>query len=159
MEKYSSDSEARFGCKGKKNFWFGCKRRVSMDMSGGLINKVAVTPANVSDHKVLEEVCPDGGMVFDDKAYCVEEAQQTLLAKGCHSGVIFRNNLKAKDRDKDRWLSAVRMPFEGVFARVNKKARYRGVAKNLFQVLMQALVFNLKRMIRIVAKPIPLIAG
>ncbi|MDI6809900.1 MAG: transposase [Candidatus Eisenbacteria bacterium] len=159
VEKYSSDGEARFGCKGKKNFWFGYKRHVSVDMSGGLISKVAVTPANVSDHKVLEEVCPDGGMVFADKAYCVAEAQTTLSAKGCHSGVILKNNMKAKDRDKDRWLSAVRMPFEGVFARINKKARYRGVAKNLFQVLMQALAFNLKRLIRIVAEPIPLIAG
>jgi len=159
VEKYSSDSEARFGCKGEKNFWFGYKRHVSVDMSGGLISKVAVTPANVSDHQVLEEICPEGGMVFGDKAYCVAEAQATLSAKGCHSGVILKKNMKGKDRDKDRWLSSVRMPFEGVFARVNKKARYRGVAKNLFQVLMQALVFNLKRLIKIVAVPIPLIGG
>ena len=157
VEKYSSDSEARFGCKGKKNFWFGYKRHVSVDMSGGLINQVAVTPANVADHQVLEELCPPGGMVFGDKAYCVEEAQATLSAKGCHSGVILKKNMKGKDRDKDRWLSSVRMPFEGVFAGVNKRARYRGVAKNLFQVLMQALAFNLKRLIKIVSVPILLI--
>jgi IS5 family transposase len=167
VDQYSSDSEARFGCKGKKNFWFGYKRHVSVDMSGGLISKVLVTPANVPDHRVLKEICPDGGMVFADKGYCVGEVEAALAEKGCHSGVIKKNNMKGKNRDKDRWLSGVRMPFEGVFARVNKRARYRGVEKNGFQVLMQALAFNLKRLIRlvvpplsgIVAEPIPLIAG
>jgi IS5 family transposase len=74
--------------------------------------------------------------------------------------------MKGKNRDKDRWLGAVCMPSEGVFARLNKRARYRGVGKNGFQVSMQALAFNLKRLIRlvvpplsgIVAEPIPLIA-
>jgi len=38
-------------------------------MSAGLINQVLVTPANVTDHQALPEVCPDGGMVFADKGY------------------------------------------------------------------------------------------
>ena len=157
--KYSSDGDARFGCKGKDKFWFGYKRHVSVDMSGGLISKVAVTPANLPDHKGLREVCPDGGMVFADKGYSAASARDFLVSRGCHSGVILKKNMNGKDFDKDRWLSSVRMPFENVFARVNKKARYRGTAKNQFQALMQALAFNLKRLIRIVAEPIPLIAG
>ncbi len=28
VEKYSADKEARFGCKGKKKFWFGYKKSV-----------------------------------------------------------------------------------------------------------------------------------
>jgi len=48
------------------------------------------------------------------------------------------------------------MPFEGVFARLNKRARYRGTIKNQFQALMQALAYNLKRLIKIVLVPIPL---
>ena len=156
--KYSSDGEARFGCKGKEKFWFGYKRHVSVDMSAGLINQVVVTPANVPDHRGLTGVCPNGGMVFADKAYCVREAQATLSARGCHSGVILKKNMKGKDFDKDRWLSSVRMPFESVFARLSKRARYRGTVKNQFQALMQSLVFNFKRLIKIVAAPIPLIA-
>jgi IS5 family transposase len=157
--KYSSDTEARFGCKGKDKFWFGYKRHISVDMSQGLITQTVVTPANVSDHRVLAEICPAGGMVFADKGYCGHEAQQTLAAKGCHSGVIMKKNMTGKNFDKDRWLSKVRMPFEGVFATLGKKARYRGVIKNLFQALMEALVFNLKRLIKIVEAPIPLLGG
>ena len=157
VEKYSSDREARFGCKGEKNFWFGYKRHVAVDMSAGLITRVVVTPANVSDHRALKQVCPRGGMVFGDKGYCVGEVQSTLAARGCHSGVILKRNMKKKNVDKDRWLSAVRMPFEGVFATLGKKARYRGVVKNQFQAFMQALAFNLKRLIKIEVSPIPLV--
>lgn len=157
--KYSSDSDARFGCKGKDKFWFGYKRHLSVDMSHGLINGVAVTPANVPDHRVLKEVCPGGGMVFADKGYCVGEVAAVLAERGCHSGVIKKNNMKGKDRDKDRWLSKVRMPYEGVFARLSKRARYRGLAKTLFQIVMEALVYNLKRLTRIVSEPVPLLGG
>jgi len=156
---YSSDPEARFGCKGKDHFWFGYKRHVSVDMSHGLITQTVVTPANIADHRVLKEICPAGGMVFADKGYCVAEAQRVLAEKRCHSGVILKKNMTGKDVDKDRWLSKVRMPFEGVFAALGKKARYRGVLKNLFQALMEALAFNLKRLIKIVEQPIPLLGG
>ena len=27
---------------------------------------------------------------------------------GCHAGVILKNNMPGEDRDKDRWLGAVR---------------------------------------------------
>ena len=101
-------------------------------MSHGLINEVVVTPANVTDSQALSEVCPD-------------------------AGVILKNNMKDKNRDKDRWLSAVRMPFESVFARLNQRARYRGRAKNQFQALMPAFAHNLKRLIKIETGPIPVI--
>jgi transposase, IS5 family len=91
-----------------------------------------VTPAKVTDSQALSEVCPDGG-------------------------VILKNNMKDKNRDKDRWLSAVRMPFEGVIARSNQRARYRGTAKNQFQALMQAFAYNIKRLTKIASGHIPLI--
>jgi len=157
VSKYSSDPDARFGCKGKDKFWFGYKRHLSVDMSEGLINQVSVTAANVSDSQALPDVCPGGGMVFADKGYCAAAARDYLASRGCHAGVILKNNMTGKDRDKDRWLSKVRMPYEGVFAWLNKKARYRGTAKNQFQALMQAFAYNIKRLIKIASDPIPLI--
>ncbi len=74
VEKYSADKDARFGCKGKGKFWYGYKRHQSVDMGSGLITKVAVTPANVSDDKGFEHIYPDGGMVFGDKMYCLKDA-------------------------------------------------------------------------------------
>ena len=38
-------------------------------MGSGLIERIAVTPANISDQEGFERVCPRGGeMVFADKA-------------------------------------------------------------------------------------------
>jgi IS5 family transposase len=65
-----------------------------------------------------------------------------------------KNNMKGKNRDKDRWLSSVRMPYEGVFSCMSSKARYRGVVKTQFQAFMQAMAFNLKRLVKIQAPPI-----
>ncbi len=155
-EKYARDKEARFGCKGKDNFWFGHKRHVSVDMSNGLINKTAVTPANVPDHKGLKHVCPKQGAVFADKGYSPKESQKEIKRRGCHSGVILKNNMKAKDRDKDRWLTKVRMPYEGTFSQMRKRTRYCGIVKNQFEGFLEALAFNFKRLIKIGAPPLKL---
>ena len=39
------------------------------------------------------------------------------------------------------------MPFERVFSKQCKRARYKGVAKTQFQAFMQALAHNLKRLV------------
>jgi len=69
--KYSSDPDARFGCKGKSKFWFGYKRHHRVDMRAGFITAVSVTAANVLDAHafIAEGLCPQGGMVFLDKGY------------------------------------------------------------------------------------------
>lgn len=154
---YSSDPEARFGCKGKDKIWFGFKRHITVDMSHGLIADTAVTPANTPDAVGIELVGPSQGMIFADKAYCSHATRQQVKERGCHSGIILKNNMKEKNRQKDRWLSSLRMPYEGTFASLGKHARYRGVLKNQFQALMQAFAFNLKRLVRIAAPPINLV--
>ena len=147
MAKFSSDRDARIGCKGKKNYWLGYKKHVSVDMALGLINKVAVTPANVPDGKAVKHVCPSGGMVFADKGYCSKSSRLAIRAKGCHSGVVLKTNMKEKNRDKDRWLSSVRMPFENVFARHNKKARYRTTERVQMQAILESFAHNFRRLI------------
>ncbi|MBI5300406.1 MAG: transposase [Deltaproteobacteria bacterium] len=153
-EKYARDKEARFGCKGKDKFWFGHKKNISVDMTNGLINKVAVTPANVPDHKGLKHICPRQGAVFGDKVFSPKYSRDEIKRRGCHSGVILKNNMKEKDRDKDRWLTKVRMPYEGTFARMRKRTWYSGVAKNQLEAFLEALVFNFKRLIKIEAPPL-----
>jgi IS5 family transposase len=154
VQDYSADKDARFGCKGKEKFWFGYKKHVSVDMGSGLIRKVAVTPANMPDQDGLALICPDGGMVVGDKAYCLKAAQDAMAARGCHSGAVLRNNMKAKNRDKDRWLTGLRAPFESVFSKDSPRARYRGTAKVQLQALLEAMVFNVKRLLAINAPPL-----
>ena len=68
MTKYEAQQTPRIGCKGKKKYWYGYKKHVSVDMKNGLINKVAVTAANETDAQGLERVCPNQGTVIGDKA-------------------------------------------------------------------------------------------
>ena len=58
IPKIARDKQARIGCKGKKKYWFGYKTHRSVDMQSGLINKIAVTPANTSDATALKHICP-----------------------------------------------------------------------------------------------------
>jgi len=154
VENYSADKDARFGCKGKSKFWFGYKKHVSVDMGSGLIDKVAVTPANVPDQDGFALICPNEGMVFGDKAYCLSAAQTAMKARGCHSGAILKNNMKGKNKDKDRWLTSVRAPFEGIFSKDEIRTRYRGLVKMQMQAFMEAIAFNVKRLVVINAPPL-----
>lgn len=147
--KVAAEPQARFGCKGKDKHWYGYKEHVSVDMQSGLINKVAATPANVTDAQGLKHICPSQGAVYGDKGYCVKPAQRTLKRKGCHDGTIKKNNMKAKNRDKDRWLTKIRAPYERVFSKRNKRVRYKGTAKVQFQVGLHAFVFNCKRLLKL----------
>lgn len=147
LPKVAVDKQARIGCKGKNKFWYGYKKHVSVDMQSGLINKVAVTPANQTDAKGLKHVCPKQGAIYGDKAYCTAPAQKTAKAKGCHLAAIKKNNMKEKNRDQDHWYTKIRAPYERVFSQAPKRVRYRGVAKNQFAAFMQSICFNLKRML------------
>ena len=146
LPKVARDKDARIGCKGGNKFWYGYKKHISIDMQSGLINKVSITPANVTDAKGLSLVCPDSGAVYADKAYCTCDAQETATINDVALRAIKKNNMKDKNRDLDRWLTKIRAPYERVFAQDNKRARYVGIVKNQFAQLMNAIAFNFKRL-------------
>jgi len=147
LPKVAHDKQARIGCKGKNKFWYGYKKHISVDMQSGLINKVAVTPANVSDAKGFKYVCPNKGITYADKAYCSQETQSIAKYNNCHLAAIKKNNMKTKNKDLDKWNSKIRSPYERVFSNANKRTRYIGVVKNQFTAFMDAICFNLKRLV------------
>ena len=146
LPKVANDKQAKIGCKGKNKYWYGFKKHVSVDMQSGLINKVAITPANKSDAKGMKNICPDQGAIYTDKAYCTKVARRTAAKKGCHLAAIKKNNMRGKNRDLDRWYSVIRSPYERVFSKQEKRVRYRGIEKNQFSAFMEAICFNLKRL-------------
>jgi IS5 family transposase len=131
LPKVAHDKQARIGCKGKNKFWYGYKKHVSMDMQSGMINK-AVTPANLTDAQGMKHVCPSQG---------------PAARKGCHLAAIKKNNMKDKNADQDRVYSKMRAPYERVFSGDPERVRYKGIAKNQFTAFMQAICFNLKRVL------------
>ena len=146
LPKVAHDKQAKIGCKGKDKYWYGYKKHASVDMQSGLINKVAITPANTTDAKGMKHVCPNQGGVYADKGYSDKNAKIAAKKKRCHLVAILKNNMKAKNKDLDRWVSAIRSPYERVFSQQNKRVRYRGIAKNQFAAFMEAICFNLKRL-------------
>jgi transposase, IS5 family len=147
LEKVAADKDAKFGAKSKDKIWFGYKQHTSVDMQSGMINKVAITPANVIDSKGFKHAAPNQGAVYADKGYCDKNARKAALTKGLHLCAVKKNNMKGKNRDLDRYYTAIRAPFEHVFSKQNKRVRYRGIAKNQFSAFMQAISFNLKRLV------------
>lgn len=146
LPKVATDKQAKIGCKGRGKYWYGYKRHVSVDMQSGLINKAATTPANMTDAKGMKHVCPKQGAVYADKGYCTKPAKDIAKSKGVHLAAIKNNNMLDKNKDLDKFHSFLRMPYERVFSKVNKRTRYRGIAKNQFLVFMQSICFNLKRL-------------
>lgn len=147
LPKIARDKDMRIGCKGGDKFWNGFKKSVSVDMQSGLINKVAVTVANITDAQALKHVCPSSGAVYGDKGYCVKPAKITAAIKGVHLAAIKKNNMKEKNRDLDRYYSGIRAPFERVFSQQNRRTRYLGIAKNQFAEFMNAICFNIRRLV------------
>lgn len=158
VQHYAADPDARWGAKSKTRLWFGYKRHTAVDMRYGLIRKVAVTPANILDYQVVDQVCPKQGMVFLDKLYDTQATDRTLRAHGCVPATIRKRTNLLKNRDLDRWRSSVRMPFEGVFSRMRKRARFRGKAQVLSQCFMETICYNLKKAVMILP-PTPSLAS
>ena len=143
----AKDPEAKISCKGKDKYGYGFQRFNSVDMQSSMINKVTITPANVSDGKGFKHVCPNGSIVYGNKVFCTTPAQKILRIKSCQNATIQKNNMKGKDFDQDRIRTKWRMPFERIFSKQSKRARYKGVVKNQFASFMEAMVFNLKRLV------------
>lgn len=149
LPKVAKDKQARFGCKGGSKFWYGYKEHVSVDMQSGLINKIAITPANITDARGFKHVKPTQGAVYGDKGYCVKPAREVMEKYGLHNATVKLNHMKEKDRDKDRWLSKIRAPYERVFSGRKRRVKYRGVERNQFKAIGRAMAFNLKRLVQL----------
>ena len=147
LPEVAHDKDARIGCKGKNKYWYGYKKHVSVDMQSGLINKVAVTRANVTDSAGLKHVCPSGGAVYADKGYCTSQAQDIAKIKNVHLAAIKKNNMKAKNFSLDKFYSKMRAPYERVFSKQRRRVRYVGIAKNQLSEFMYAICFNLRRLV------------
>ena len=61
-----------------------------------------------------------------------------------------------KNWDKDCWISAMRTPYERVFSKRSKRVRYKSIENVQFQVGMNALCHNIKRLIVLETAKIPM---
>jgi IS5 family transposase len=155
-QEQAQDPDARFG-KGSDDGWvYGYKAHVGVDCKSRLIRSAVVTPANVNDSAVADELIRfDERAVYADKAYAKRERRDMLKAHGIADGIMHKSwgggpKLKPWQINLNKAIAPIRSEVETVFS-VTKlrmglaRARYIGLAKNSAHFLLLAIAYNMRR--------------
>jgi len=154
------DPEAAWTRKKQKSY-FGFKAHVNVDQDSELVRQAKITPANVSDGKMLGNVlCGDEKWVFADKGYADMKNDEMLMEKGIRNGIMFKASRTRALTEAQKWcnriLSKFRCPVERIFGTLKRtyrycRARYLGLRKNQLQLTMMCMAYNLRRMRKLCA--------
>ena len=135
----------------------GYEAHISTDEAGGIVRKVAVTPANLQDCRGLEAVLPKRpGRVWADAAYDQVASRDRIRAAGGTARVCWRINPRSRpayNAAKRAWnatIRPVRARIEKVFGTAKRsyglgRARYLGLARTSLQAHLTAIAYNLRR--------------
>ncbi len=154
------DTDARYARKNGRSY-YGYKAHMSTDGRHQLIYRTKVTPANVDDSQVFEELIdPDTRAAYADKAYDSKANKAWLAAHGIANGILKKGarhiKLTEDDHARNARKTKRRRHIERVFAHLKKwqhyrRVRYLGLAKNQLEFTLKAVAYNLKRLCSLVA--------
>ena len=153
--KSETDPEAAWTRKGGKSH-FGYKAHIGMDAGSGLIREAALTPANVNDTEVADElVSGDEAAVYADKAYGTKERSERLKSMHIKDRIMRRGNkhhpvLPRWERRRNQVISRLRAPVEKVFGTLKRsygyrRVRYMGLQGNTTELFFKCMAYNLRR--------------
>ena len=153
------DTDAHWTAK-RGQWYFGYKAHVNADQASKLIRDLEVTPANVDDGTMLDEVIDDdearqqhGKTVHADRGYDSAANRALLKGKKLKDGIARKDDRKQYDQSaihtRNRKLSRIRARVEHVFGgwekTIGKSIRCIGLIRAQAQITVQALVYNLRR--------------
>lgn len=152
------DAEARWIKHRNRKAVHGYKAHVACDEDTALIEKVAVTPANVNDGKAGCGIIPeDPGDVYADSAYRGPRFRAAVERRGGRARVVATAVWSRDEADGAAKLQAINGPIHKVRGRIEKifgtckqhyglrRMAHRGLAKATLHVLLTAMAYNLKR--------------
>jgi transposase, IS5 family len=151
------DGEAAWSARAGRPAVKGYKAHVATDEAGGIVRKLAVTPANVHDCRGLEQVLPARpGRVFADAAYDQISTRARIRAAGGRPHIPRRRHPRSRpalNAAKAAWnasIRPVRARIEKVFGTAKRsyglsRARYLGLAKMSLQAHLTAIAYNIRR--------------
>lgn len=157
------DVDARFAKKkGKSGSVYGYKAHIAMDQNSYLIRSAQLTPANVNDTEVAEELIRfDEEAVYADKAYAKAERRRMLKRLRIKDRIMHKSwgggpKLSAWQRRQNRLIAPIRASVETVFAVFKQHMGYRrvgyvGLIKNRAELLLLALAYNMRRAAKLAA--------
>jgi IS5 family transposase len=142
---------------GKPGSSYGYKAHVAADQDTILIRTAKLTPANVAETVVADELIlanRDSGAIYADKAYDTHARRALLASLGIKDGIMHRPNkhhpLTQAQTERNTELSKIRCRVETVFAVLKRiygyrRTRYIGLIRNQLQLTLLAICFNLRR--------------
>ena len=153
-----SDPDAAFlRQQGKPGKIFGYKAHVAADEGSLLVRQARMTPANVNETTVADELilaCKDAPAVYADKAYDSHARRALLTELGIANRIMRRGNKhhppSADDLAHNHAVKRVRARVETIFAVLKRiygfrRTRYIGLVRNQLQLTLLAICFNLRR--------------
>lgn len=133
----------------------GYKAHVGTDQDSGIVRRVIVTPANVNDTVVADDlIIGDEGAVYADKAYDKKERRERLSERGVFVGIMHRPNpgrpLTEAQVLFNKQLTKIRAAVERGFAVLKlhyrlRVTRYIGLMRVTTQVTLAVMAMNIKR--------------
>jgi transposase, IS5 family len=152
----SPDPEADWTRRGKDGH-FGYKVHLTVDQGSGLIRRLALTPASVSESQLFEEmVMGDEAALFADGAYAKDARKAALRGRGVFCGIINRpwryRPISEKQKRRNKFYSRVRRAVERVIGTLKcryglARCRYLGWRRNLNHCWLKGMCYNLKKML------------
>jgi len=142
--------------------FFGYKAHVATDQGSGLIRKAKLTPANIYESLVADDLIePDVKAVYADKAYEKKERRAWLKACGVNDRIMHRSHknqarLPHWQAMRNRLITPIRAGIERTFAVFKegyrwRRVRYRGLQRNGAHLMLIAMAFNLRRAEKLLA--------
>lgn len=156
-EEEAFDKDARFAKRqGEAKVNYGYKAHVGVDQGTRLIRAARLTPANVNETTVADEMIRfDEAAVYADKAYASRARRALLKAHGIKDRIMHKSwgggpQLTKWQRRRNRLISPIRAEVETVFAVLKRRmgyarVRYLGLAKNAAHFQLLAIAYNMRR--------------
>jgi transposase, IS5 family len=149
----------------KKNgqWYFGMKAHIGVDAHSSIVHSVTGTAAKVHDIKQIDHLM-DGreDAIFGDKAYCKMKRKHETRDCGIFYGITDKKHRNQKlsnsQLKRNKKVSSVRAkvehPFQVIKCQWNyRKTRYKGIRKNLDQIRMLFILYNLFKAIKTLLIP------
>lgn len=156
MSRSKADPDAHWTNHVKNGSRFGYKAHVSVDQDSTLIRRAKLTPANIYESLVADElICGDERAVYADKSYEHKERRKRLRARGIKDRIMHRRSkhypaLPHWQQRRNDLIGPIRKPIERVFGTLKRsygyvRVRYYRLHRNAVQLCLLAVAFNLRR--------------
>ncbi len=150
----SVDPDADWAARSGRDPMLGYKLHAAVDEDTGIVRRIALTPASRHERTVAEAIVPgDVGRVWADAADDARDLREALEARGITAVIAHnprRRGLRPWQRAANLVVKTVRPriePVSGTLKRAYGLARARcfSLARNLVDVTLRVLAFDLRR--------------